>query len=213
MPSSSTSKKNPAKSGNPAKKAASKTTSSRSKVTPKATSQKAQTDPNDPYAPTAWGSGGNAQGTHELEVPSGQKCLVKRPGMEALMRQGILRDVDTLTSLVDQKIAEKGGKAKPGTEVDLSKMLDQPEKLDAIIHTVDRAVVACVIKPEVVMTPSDETRRKDGVVYADMIDLIDKFFIFNYVVGGSSDLEQFRLELDESVGSLDPVQADEGEAQ
>jgi hypothetical protein len=42
-----------------------------------------------------------------------------------------------------------------------------------------------------------------GVVYADMVDLVDKLHIFNFVVGGTRDIERFRGGLDELVGSLE----------
>ena len=42
-----------------------------------------------------------------------------------------------------------------------------------------------------------------GVVYADMVDLVDKMAIFNYAVGGTRDLESFREGLDAAMGGLE----------
>lgn len=179
---------------------------------PPTTTKKAQPQ-EDRYAPTAWGSG-EAGGLIDLEVPSGQLCLVKRPGIEGLLKAGVLKDLDTLTSLVNDKVIKKTakGKATPTPEVNVNAILAHPEKLDAIMHTVDRTICECVIKPPIMMTPNDETRRKSGVIYADMVDLTDKMFIFQYVVGGSKDLERFRDELEGSMGDLGSVQAVEGAA-
>jgi hypothetical protein len=46
------------------------------------------------------------------------------------------------------------------------------------------------------------TNRQPGVIYADMIELIDKVFVFNFVVGGTRDLESFRNGLDELLGGV-----------
>ena len=43
--------------------------------------------------------------------------------------------------------------------------------------------------------------------YADMVDVNDKMFLFNFVVGGTRDLETFRGGLDSAVGG---VEAGEG---
>lgn len=152
----------------------------------------------DKYAPKTWG--GNGFGTVEdLETPSGQLCLVRRPGLEGLIKAGVLHNLDSLTALVDQDIAAK----ESGREIDIKAVVDNPEMIENLIHTVDRVICHCVLKPEVVMAPNDVTSRKDDVIYADMVDLTDKMFIFNYVVGGTRDLERFREQLDESMGSLD----------
>lgn len=167
------------------------------------------------YAADAWLSSGIG-GSIDLTVPSGQLCLVRRPGVEGLVAAGVLRNIDSLTSLVQDKHL-KGGKRpndrKPkksakdeAPEIDVAKIMEDPEALENIIHTVDRVVCHCVIAPEVHMTPSDVTRRKPGVVYADMIDLMDKMFIFNFVVGGTRDLESFRGGLGELVGGVEALE-------
>lgn len=167
------------------------------------------------YAVNTWGSIG---GYEDLTVPSGQLCLVKRPGVQGLMAAGVLHNIDGLTAMVNQKHIKrvKGGPSSvaPGVpdpaSLDMQSILKDPEALDSIMHTVDRVVCHVVIKPEVTMTPNDVTRRRDGVIYADMVDLVDKMFIFNFAVGGSRDLETFRGGLGEAVGSLDDGEGVEG---
>lgn len=164
--------------------------------------------PGDKYAADVWLSGGIG-GTEDLQTPSGQWCLVRRPGIQGLMQAGVLRNIDSLSALVSEKHLKrpqdrkKKGKPKGSEQIDIASVMADPKALDNIMHTVDRVVCHCVVKPEVQMTPNDTTRRKSGVVYADMIDIVDKMFIFNYVVGGTRDLERFRGDLDESLGSLD----------
>jgi hypothetical protein len=170
--------------------------------TPMPAPQPARPASDDRYAVTAWGSEGNG-GPQDLEMPSGQVALVRKPGLERLITEGVLHRMDSLTALVDKKYIKKGrgGAANPDN-VDVTGLLGNPEAMAGVLHTVDRVVCACVIKPHVEMAPNDPTNRMAGVVYADTIDLTDKMFIFNWVLGGTTDLESFRRESEEVVGSL-----------
>lgn len=160
-----------------------------------------QDDPTAKYAADAWLSGGIG-GMEDLQVPSGQLCLVRRPGLEGLIKAGVLRNIDSLSALVGEKHIKKAKKGAP-QKVNVESVMKDPKALDEILHTVDKVICHCVVKPEVHMTPNDVTSRKQGVVYADMIDINDKMFIFNFVVGGTRDLESFRGGLDESLGGLE----------
>jgi hypothetical protein len=158
------------------------------------------TDPTSKYAPNTWLAGGIGS-TEELRTPSGQLCLVMRPGMEGLMKAGVLHNVDTLSQVVNAKHLKRvAGKAD---EINVSSLMDDPDALDEVTHVVDKIVCHCVVQPQVFMTPNDVTRREAGVVYADMVDLVDKMFIFQYVVGGTRDLETFRGGLSVPVGSVE----------
>lgn len=179
------------KSGNPAKR----TTRDYAAPTP-------ATDPADKYAPNAWLN--NGVGTMEdVLLPSGQLALVRRPGVEGLVKAGVLKNLDSLTSLVNEAhIKRVEGKNGPEDHVDLNSLMADEERMAAITHVIDRVLCYVVVRPEVHMTPGDATRRVPGVVYADMVDLVDKMFVFNYVVGGTRDLESFRNELSGVLGGL-----------
>ena len=180
------------------------------KATKKAAAPKANTaeqipvpeDPMSKYAPNAWMSGG-VGGMEDLTVPSGQLCLVRRPGLQGLMKAGILHNVDSLSQIVSEKHLKRVDGKASASELDMASLMSDPKALDEVMHVMDRVICHCVVKPEVHMTPNDVTRRRDGIVYADMVDLVDKIFIFNFVVGGTRDLESFRGGLDELVGSLE----------
>lgn len=164
------------------------------------------------YAPTAWGSAPGVSGPVDLILPSGQLVLARKPGLQQLMVEGVLHKMDNLTALVDSRHVKKGQRGKPDA-VNVQGLLDDPEALKGILHTVDRVLCAVVIRPHVEMTPNDITRRVNGVIYADTVDIQDKMFLFNWALGGSADIERFRRESEEVVGSLatgDPV-ADEAE--
>lgn len=175
------------------------TTKSRRASSPKSES------PEEKYAVSTWGSTSKYE---DLTFPSGQVALVRRPGLEGLMKAGILHNLDTLTPIIDKHKSKASG--KKAVEVDVTELLKKdPKVLEDMIHLVDRILCHCVVKPEIEMTPNDSTRREQGVVYADMVELDDKFFLFNYAVGGTRDLERFRLESEKSVGSVRSLQEDE----
>lgn len=163
------------------------------------------------YAADAWVSGG-VGGMEDLRVPSGQLCLVRRPGLEGLIKAGILRNMDSLTALVDQKHVKKAKKGQQA-QLDVESVMKDEKALEQILYTVDKVVCHVVVKPEVHPAPNDVTRRKPGVVYTDMVDLQDKMFIFNFAVGGTRDLESFRGGLDAAVGGLEAGQGVQPEAE
>lgn len=159
-------------------------------------------DPQSTYAPNTWLSGGVGTAA-DLTCPSGQKCLAIRPGMEGLMKAGVLHNADSLSRIVNEKHLKRvSGKSKEA-EVDMSSLMGDSESLAEVVNVVDKIVCHIVVKPEIHRTPDDVTRRVPGVVYADMVDLEDKMFLFNYAVGGTSDLESFRQQFDESLGGLE----------
>lgn len=147
------------------------------------------------YAATGWGS--SIGGAEDLLMPSGQLALVKRPGVEGMIKAGVLNDMDTLTGLVETTHLSKG------KQIDVKSLAADATNIENILHVVDRVVCHVVMKPAVFPTPNDITSRKDGVIYADMIDINDKMFIFNYAVGGTKDFEQFRKESEAAMGSVD----------
>lgn len=187
-----TRRKAASRSGNPATRAA-------------AQQQQAE----DKYAPNVWLANGLG-GTEDVLLPSGQLVLVRRPGVEGLIKAGVLKDLDSLSALVSEEHIDRAeGKAK----VDIQAMVNDEERMANINRVVDKVVCYCVLKPEVHPTPDDVTLRKPGVVYANMIDIVDKMYLFNYVVGGTRDLESFRGELDELLGSMEPQQEVSGDAE
>lgn len=195
MPSSTTRK-------TPADRQPARKSTTRKRTTPD-TSQpipQPQEDPTSKYAPNAWLAGG-VGGLEDLTVPSGQLCLVRRPGMQGLIKAGVLRNVDSLSQIVNEKHLKRvDGKATD--EINMTSLMSDEEGMDEVLHVMDKVVCHVVVKPEIHMTPGDVTRRQAGVVYADMVDLVDKMAIFNYAVGGTRDMESFREGLGDVVGGL-----------
>lgn len=158
-----------------------------------------------PYAPTAWG----ADQYVDLECPSGQLCQVRRPGVEGLISAGLLKETDSLTSLVENKHVKR---VKGEKQVDVGKLMNDTDALTKVLKVVDKIVAYIVIQPSLRLPsitgpngeelPMLDEDREQGVIYTDMVDLIDRMFIFQYAVGGSKDIEQFRKQLNESSGGM-----------
>lgn len=187
------------------------------------------------YAATQWG----VELTIDLTCPSGQLCLVRRPGVTGLIRAGILDSLDALTGIVQTDHIErvKSGKDPSITSEDIQALAQDKEALMAALDLADKVVEYVVLQPSAlrpvvrneqgrpvverlqmppdkdhktewtreVETPLPDADRVPGQVYTDMIDLIDRMFIFQFVVGGVSDLERFREEFGQTLGSLEAV--------
>ncbi|MGE3487451.1 MAG: hypothetical protein AB7L09_22245 [Nitrospira sp.] len=163
------------------------------------------------YAATTWGK----PQYEDLEVPSGQLCQVRLPGVQQMIAAGVIDSADTLTTLVDQKHIKRvqgraAGKA-PEKQIDPQSLMRDPENLKKLFAVIDRVCIHMVVQPTVVSCLRDVDGeqevipledRTDGVIYSDQIDMLDKMFIFQYAVGGGTDLDSFRKQFGEAVGSL-----------
>lgn len=176
-------------------------------TTPQDRKRKTKKAAEDRYAPTSWGS--TTSLFEDLTVPSGQTCLVRRPGVQGLIEAGVLNSLDSLTAIVDEKhIRRVNGEA----EIDVNSLANDSGSILNVLHVVDKVVCYVVVKPEVVMPPDDPDERSDDAVYVDMVDIEDKMFLFNFAVGGTRSLESFREERDQLVGSVEHVEAVAGDA-
>lgn len=159
-----------------------------------------------------------------LQVPSGKTALVRAPGIEAFMQQGMIPN--TLMGMVRKALESNSGKKKsPAQEKrEMDAMFDEiskdPTKLQDLFSLVDAATVYCVVKPKVRPVPfyaddhpEEEKRGKpmdivdrpepgegeERFLWVDMIDIEDRMFIFNFACAGTRDVERFR---DESAAVL-----------
>lgn len=188
--------------------------------------RKAAAATRNPYAATAWGK----EVYCDLEVPSGQLCQVRRPGVEGLIKAGLLHDLDLLTNVVQTEHIEAAkGRGKPKTSIDqvnLQMLRDNPGMVEKALGMIDRVVEYVVVQPDVLRpvlrddsgkpilheeTGEEialaEDQRVPGQIYTDLIDLTDRVFIMQFVVGGSADLATFREEFSELLGGLEAFPA------
>jgi len=158
----------------------------------------------------------------DLDLPSGETCRVRRPGIQGLIKAGVLHGLDSLTSIVQtETIPTAEGKPK----VDIKAILDDSEKFGSMMTMVDKIVNYVVVEPSIVsslrpvINPESGLVREDAngepileeipdaerepeLVYDDYIDVMDKMYIMNYAVGGSADLAKFREATQDVVGSV-----------
>jgi hypothetical protein len=164
-----------------------------SRVTPK----KPMGVPAGPTSATQWKKS-SAAGT-PIRVPSGNVALLKRPGMQVFLAQGIIPN--SLMSFVNDSL--KTGKPKT-EDLDLN-----AQTMKDLMALVDAVTVECCLEPKVHPVPSDprgnpmiERSRDPELLYVDEVDVEDKMFIFNYAVGGTSDVDSFRKELTITMDNL-----------
>lgn len=164
----------------------------------------------------------------ELELPSGERCQVRKPGIQGLIRAGVLHSVDTLTAIVQNETIPNA-QGRPVT--DIAAVVKDADQFDKMMALVDKIVVYTVTQPQVLNSvrpikdeqgldkkdendetiveqiPDDERLEGDDVVYTDWIDDMDKMYIMEFAVGGTADLQQFRSQAATSLGSLHPREA------
>lgn len=139
----------------------------------------------------------------ELELPSGNICLVERMGVRGLIKAGLMDSLDSLTGLVQKELIDSQDPKKQAQAA--LQLAEDPAKLQEGIDLIDRVICHVVKAPEVHMPPK-EGERDPEKLYADDVDDDDKTFIFNFVVGGTRDIEQFRQERHQRLVSLSALQ-------
>jgi hypothetical protein len=164
-----------------------------------------------PSSDKQYGSGWNASEIFEdLECPSGTWCQVRKPNPRQLMALGFINKFDQLSGLVESKHIRRV-KGKP--EVNTESMSQDPKAIMDILDLADRVTEYVVVQPTVIRPvvildqkdgqpierPMRAEEREDGVIYTDMLDDLDKMYIFQYSVGGKEDLATFRKQLGEPV--------------
>jgi hypothetical protein len=178
-----------------------------------------------------WKGRREANDSIELEVPSGNICLVRSLSIPEMLASGILSD--SLLPIVDSHVLKGQGKpprdfkkkkdAFGGTdptptisEVDL---LSDPEALARMFDGIDKALPKILIEPELRYHKGDDgekipaSERDEDVLYTDEVDFNDKLFIFNFMVGGTANLEQFRGVASPVLGDLQNGEAVQGNTQ
>lgn len=179
----------------PAKKTTKKSTG---RVTPPKAAE-------EPTSVEGWKAKGQ---TLVLHVPSGNKALVRNPGIKAFLSAGILPN--SLMPIVTEAL-ERG--KPPSLSAFQGKITTDPQMVQEMLESVDKVTLYCVIEPQVHPVPTwdltdlsqdnctaeqigqEAPQKKDPRrLYVDEVDLEDKMFIFQWAVGGTRDLERFRKE-------------------
>lgn len=127
-----------------------------------------------------------------ITVPSGNVALVRNPGMKLFLKEGMIPN--SLLTIVQTSIDANQGKTMANVQQDL-KANATPEQMQDILKLMDAVTIYCVVEPKVAPVPLVGEERDEDILYVDEVDLEDKMFIMQYAVGGTKDLERFRVEL------------------
>lgn len=138
--------------------------------------------------------------TEELSLPSGELCLVRRPGVQGLIKAGILDSLDSLTGIVQIDHIDANDPKKMAKAVE--SLARRPDDLASAMELLDKVLVYVVVEPKVYLRSDPPAQQDDETLYADEVDETDKQFIFQFVVGGTRDIERFREEQQKLLGSL-----------
>jgi hypothetical protein len=149
-----------------------------------------------------------------FELPSGLMMKLRNPGgMQALLAGGMMPN--SLMGVV-QKSLDKGQPAQAPdfleqSEEGLPEGVD-PKMVADMMAMMDNLMQKCAVEPKVYPVPEDESLRDDDLLYVDEIDDEDKMFVFQWVTGGTSDLETFRQRHTQRMDSLGQVAETGGNA-
>jgi len=150
------------------------------------------------------------KGLRALELPSGNTAKVKAPGMQAFLAQGFIPN--SLMSMVIASLDQNSGKTPKKTPAQLAKERDveaekfmkevaaDPTKIAELMTAMDKVWLECVVEPETL--PATDEVRDDEHLYVDEVDFDDKMFVFQFAVGGTRDIEQFRKGVTKRVGAV-----------
>lgn len=157
------------------------------------------------------GAKGGGVGEVDLTVPSGSLCRVKRTGPQGLIKMGLLDSLDSLTGLVKTEHFDRvAGQQSAVVNTDAIKdFAKNAEAIQAGFALIDKVCVGVVVQPRIYATPLDDNgdplpseQWDPEKIYVDSVELDDKLFILQFVVGGTADLETFRKERAELVADV-----------
>lgn len=153
----------------------------------------------DQYAPTVWGNK-NEEG-RDLTLPSGQKCRVRKIGMEDILELDLIDLMDTFTKQLTAEPSDKKTE-EDATGDAFMEMLKDPDRRHKIITAINSVVPRAVIAPSVEPLPEKSYKKAPGLIYVDDISLEDRFAIFGASFDGWGDVSKFRAEQTEGVGAV-----------
>lgn len=138
------------------------------------------------------------------ELPSGNVAIIKNPGMQTFVAAGIIPN--SLMPMVTAALK----KHEAPSELDMDTVLQSPEMLRDMTMFMDEVVIRCFVEPRIYPTPPAGVEPQNDRVYIHELDEMDKTFVFQFAVGGTRDLERFRLESAEGLAALANGSASEG---
>lgn len=133
-----------------------------------------------------------------LTLPSGNVMRVKKIGLQALMRTGIMPN--SLMGYAEKAVQK--GKKQEVSEVDMLEILKDDKKVAEIATFMDEVTILCAEEPEVHHLPDEGVEKDDNLLYVDEVSEEDKMFLFQAVTGGTTEVETFREEHARNVAAV-----------
>lgn len=156
---------------------------------------------------------------YPIELPSGSRIEVLRPGVQGLTKAGVIDSFDQLTAIVQTETLPRAeGRPVVPTVNTVQKVSEDPKKIQEMLDIMDRICMYVVVSPRLHPTPvlSDADKAAGKTVdditdpelaYIDYVDDEDKAFIMNVAMGGTTDLGTFRQKSKEVMGDVPGVEA------
>lgn len=160
-----------------------------------------------------------------MELPSGLVVKAKNPGgMRAFLNSGMIPN--SLMAII-QKGLDKGSGKNIAGEIVKDGQID-PQMVTDMMTMMDNIAVKVIVEPVIHPTLTENDRlvwndnhpddvkdtveqlRSDDKLYADELPDDDKMFLFQWVSGGTKDLETFRQQHAAGVDALPASTSDEG---
>ena len=161
------------------------------------------------------GQGRPGEALHDLECPTGETCQVRRPGVQGLIKVGVLDNFDELTAIVKLDHFDRVDGRVGAAEI--AAMAKDPKKIEAGLELMQKVLLYCIVQPKLAPLPVDRAtcptchgagdcevphERDPDLTYIDAVDLEDQAFILQYCLGGVRDLASFRAQRDQLLGDL-----------
>lgn len=151
-----------------------------------------QPEPTTPTSASNWKKSGAV-----LTLPSGNVVRVKNPGIMGMAHAGMVPN--GLMSLIMDSVQK-------GSEPKAEELFSADLKVDEMFQMIDSAVLMMVVEPEIHSVPDSPEERNPDLLYIDDINEEDKMFLWQWSTGGTTDVEQFRKESRDVLGSLSGLQ-------
>lgn len=137
-----------------------------------------------------------------MELPSGLIIKAHNPGgLRAFISSGSIPN--SLMTII-QKSLNKGKAPAPEELLGKGGQLD-PKMLEEMNDFLDAITMKTIVEPKIHPRPASEEERRDDMLYVDEIPDDDKQFLFQWISGGTRDLEEFRSKRDISLDAVATV--------
>lgn len=130
----------------------------------------------------------------------GQKLLIRRLDMPALLKLGIANEMDFMT----KALMNSEGNSKSPQEA-VADAIKTAENIARMEKMVDKVCVEGIMKPKIHALPEHDNARQAGLFYVDDIPWEDRQELFS-VIFDTEGLSDFREEQEPGVGDVADVQ-------